>query len=70
MGDFPFKNPEVVRYNGPTLIIRGKNSQYVPDEVLPVIGQFFPKFEVQDIDSGHWVISEKPEAFRQGTLRT
>ena len=66
MGDFPFKNSDEARYNKPTLFVRGTRSHYVADEALPLIGQFFPKFELKDIDSGHWVISEKPEAFRQG----
>jgi len=37
----------------------------VPDEALPIIGQFFPRFELVDIDAGHWLISEQPEAFRK-----
>jgi hypothetical protein len=36
--------------------------------VLPIIGQFFPRFRLADIDAGHWLISEQPEAFRQGNL--
>ncbi|KAL8831563.1 MAG: hypothetical protein Q9191_000806 [Dirinaria sp. TL-2023a] len=66
MGDFPFKNPDEARYDRPTLFIRGTKSHYVADEALPLIGQFFPRFELKDINSGHWVMSEKPEAFRQG----
>ena len=66
MGDFPYKDPDMLRYDGPTLIIRGTKSHYVPDDVLPLIGQFFPKFILRDIESGHWVISESPEAFKQG----
>ena len=66
MGDFQFNNPDEVRYNGRTLIIRGTKSHYVADDVLPLIGRFFPVFKLIDLDSGHWVISEKPEAFRQG----
>lgn len=66
MGDFPFKDPERNRFDGPTLFIRGTKSHYVADDVLPVIGQFFPRFLVHDVDCGHWVISEQPEAFRQG----
>jgi hypothetical protein len=38
----------------------------VPDEVIPLIGEFFPKFELVDVDAGHWLISENPEAFREG----
>ncbi|KAL8953351.1 MAG: hypothetical protein Q9222_000778 [Ikaeria aurantiellina] len=65
MGDFPFRDPEEVSYKGPTLIVRGTKSHYVADDVLPLIGRFFPKFVLRDIDCGHWVISEKPAAFRQ-----
>ncbi|KAL8739271.1 MAG: hypothetical protein Q9181_000001 [Wetmoreana brouardii] len=66
MGDFPFKDPHEARFTGPTLFVRGTNSHYVADDVLPVIGQFFPKFVLHSIDCGHWIISEQPEAFRQG----
>lgn len=66
LGDFPFKNPDEMRFNRPALFVRGTRSKYVPDEALPIIGQFFPLFKLVDIDAGHWVISEKPEEFRQG----
>lgn len=69
MGDFPFKDPYEAHYDGQTLIVRGTKSHYVADDVLPLVGRFFPIFKLIDIDSGHWVISEKPEAFRQGTTR-
>lgn len=48
---------------GPALFIRGTESGYVPDELIPDIGRYFPNFEVRDIESGHWVISEKPKEF-------
>lgn len=51
------------RFSGPSLFIRGTESQYVPDEVLGDIGLYFPNFEVRDIKAGHWVISEKPQEF-------
>jgi pimeloyl-ACP methyl ester carboxylesterase len=66
MGDFPYKDPAEVQFKKPALFVRGTRSRYVPDEVIPVIGQFFPKFEVADVEAGHWVISENPEAFREG----
>ena len=69
MGDFPFKDPDEAHYDGQTLIVRGTKSRYVADDVLPLVGRFFPTFKLIDIDSGHWVISEKPEAFRQGITR-
>lgn len=66
MGAFPYTDPSKVRFEKPSLFVRGTHSKYVPDEVLPLIGQFFPRFELVDIEAGHWVISEKPEEFRQG----
>lgn len=68
MADFPFRDPDEARYEGPTLFVRGTKSHYVADEALPVIGRFFPRFELLDIDSGHWVISEKPEEFCRGVV--
>jgi pimeloyl-ACP methyl ester carboxylesterase len=68
MADFPFKDPDVVRYEGPTLVVRGTKSHYVSDETLPVVGRFFPKFEVLDVEAGHWVMSEKFEEFKTGVV--
>lgn len=70
MGDFPHRDPAKVRFEKPALFVRGTKSKYVPDEVLPLIGQFFPRFQLVDIEAGHWVISENPEPFRQGELHT
>lgn len=66
LGDFPFKDPSEVRFEGDALFVRGTKSKYVSDEALPVIGSFFPRFRLVDIDCGHWVISEQPEEFRRG----
>jgi len=66
LGDFPFKDPEAVRFEKRALFVRGTKSRYIPDEALPIIGKFFPRFELEDIDAGHWVISEQPESFRRG----
>lgn len=65
-GDFPYKDPNEIRYEKPALFVRGTKSKYVPDELLPLIGQFFPKFRLVDVDAGHWLISEQFEAFRLG----
>ncbi|KAK5109429.1 hypothetical protein LTR62_006988 [Meristemomyces frigidus] len=65
MADFPFKDPEDARFGGRTLFVRGTKSHYVADEMLPIIGRFFPKFQVADVEAGHWLISEKPEEFRR-----
>lgn len=68
LGDFPYKDPSEVRFVKRALFVRGTHSKYVPDEALPIIGQFFPRFELADIEAGHWVISENPEAFRRGNF--
>lgn len=69
MGDFPYKRPEERRFDKPALFVRGTKSRYVADDVLPAIGQFFPMFRLVDIEAGHWLISEQPEAFRQAVVR-
>jgi pimeloyl-ACP methyl ester carboxylesterase len=66
MADFPFNNPEEHQFSKRALFIRGTKSHYVSDETLPIIGRFFPRFELVDINCGHWVISEKPEEFIKG----
>lgn len=67
MGSFPY-HPDKIRYERPALFIRGTKSRYVPDEVIPIIGRFFPCFRMKDIDAGHWVISEKPHEFKDAVV--
>jgi pimeloyl-ACP methyl ester carboxylesterase len=69
MADFPFTDPDKTRFNKPALFVRGTKSHYVTDETIPIIGRFFPRFELVDVEAGHWVISENPEGFRRGELR-
>lgn len=64
MGDFKLL-PEQHRFKKPTLFIRGKYSKYVTDEMIPLIGRFFPRFQIKDIDAGHWVQAEKPAEFKE-----
>ncbi|KAI1339025.1 alpha beta hydrolase fold family [Xylariaceae sp. FL0016] len=68
MGDFPFKDPAAARFEKPALFVRGTHSKYVADESLPLIGQFFPRFQLVDIEAGHWLISEKPAEFLQAVI--
>lgn len=69
MSDFPWREPGKVKYDGPTLVVRGTKSRYVSDDTLPAIKKFFPNSEVADIEAGHWLISENPEAFRQVAVK-
>ena len=66
MADFPFKGDDPARFPGPALFMRGTKSHYVADDTLPAIGKFFPRFQLADIEAGHWIVSENPEGFRQG----
>lgn len=51
-------------YDGPTLFIRGANSDYITDDDVPQIRTNFPHAEVVTIDgAGHWVHADAPEAF-------
>ena len=51
-------------FSGPTLFIRGARSGYVRDAHLPRIRQLFPQATIVTIaDAGHWLQSEKPDAF-------
>lgn len=53
IGGFPW-HPDRTRCEKPALFVRGSKSHYVPDEVIPIIGRFFPYFRMKDIDAGHW----------------
>lgn len=68
MADFPYREPGAVKYDGPTLVVRGTKSRYVGDDSIPAIKKFFPNSEIADVEAGHWLISENPEGFRQGKL--
>ncbi|OQE89504.1 hypothetical protein PENNAL_c0014G04941 [Penicillium nalgiovense] len=69
MADFPFKESDNLQYNGPTLFVRGTRSKYVSDDTVPAIKKFFPNAQIADVEAGHWLISENPEAFRQAVVK-
>ncbi|GMM31151.1 Imo32 protein [Martiniozyma asiatica (nom. inval.)] len=62
VSSWPF-NYTKSRWNGNSLFIRGTQSAYVADEYISSIGLFYPSFELEDVDAGHWLISEKPHEF-------
>ncbi|QSS50297.1 abhydrolase domain-containing protein [Histoplasma capsulatum var. duboisii H88] len=64
LAGFPFNTSNNTKFEGPSLFIRGTRSHYVQDQTLPIIAHFFPNYRLVDIDAGHWVISENPEAFK------
>ncbi|QGF24461.1 alpha/beta fold hydrolase [Raineyella fluvialis] len=58
--------PEEVEgtWDGPTLWIKGANSDYVLPEYAPAMRRYFPNtLQVTIKDSGHWVHTERREVF-------
>jgi esterase len=51
-------------YLGPTLFIKGERSDYVNEDDLPDIHQWFPEASLVTIpNSGHWVHADNPSFF-------
>lgn len=57
--DFKASKP----FDKPTLLIRALNSPFINDDAIAEMRKLFPQTEVRSIDSGHWVISERPHEF-------
>lgn len=54
------------QFNGPTLFIKGAESDYILPEHRPVILQYFPSAQAKVIQgTGHWLHAEKPAAFNK-----
>ena len=67
MAGFPY-TPGDWRFDKPALFVRGTQSRYVADETIPLIGEFFPRFQIADVEGGHWLISENVEGFKKVVL--
>lgn len=53
---------EDAMYDGPTLFLRGSNSNYILDEDFTEIRNHFPKAEIVTISkAGHWLHAENPD---------
>lgn len=53
-------------FPGPTLFIKGENSDYILPEHEAAIRMLFPNFEFRMIaDAGHWLHGEKPVTFNR-----
>lgn len=54
------------QYCGPTLFIKGEQSDYIVAEHRPAINQFFPSANAKIIQgTGHWLHAEKPKVFNK-----
>ena len=53
-------------YDGPCLVLRGANSDYVSDAMLPALKQVLPNARVVTLkEAGHWLHADQPQAFQQ-----
>ncbi|KAK2859903.1 hypothetical protein FQN49_004602 [Arthroderma sp. PD_2] len=68
LAGFPFTESDDVQFGGPALFLRGTRSGYIKDKSMPIIRHFFPDYKLKDIDAGHWLISENPEAFKTAVV--
>ncbi|XP_040116962.1 protein ABHD11 isoform X3 [Oryx dammah] len=59
--DFPARQET---YSGPTLFLRGGNSQFLPPSHYPEIRRLFPRAQMQTVpNASHWVHSDRPQDF-------
>ena len=55
-----------LRYNGPTLFIRGENSPYISPGNYPAMHALFPNHRLESISgAGHWVHADAPRRFTE-----
>ena len=53
----------------PSLFIRGGNSDYISDNDIPKLRQYFPNSEFKTIEgASHWVQAEKPHEFTKTVI--
>jgi esterase len=51
-------------YQGPTLFVKGGDSDYIKSEYQPEVVRLFPKAQLKIMQgAGHWLHAEKPKAF-------
>lgn len=56
-------------FNGPTLFINGRKSDYYAEGDDQAIRKIFPAAQFVTLDTGHWVQAEKPQEFSQAVLQ-
>ncbi|KAF6759822.1 mitochondrial protein [Ephemerocybe angulata] len=60
--EFPYdySAPERPIWSGPTLVIGGLQSEYHVYDYREAFERFFPKYQLEILDTGHWVQAERP----------
>lgn len=62
--------PEGIKFDKPSLFIKGGKSNYITKEDEALISQHFPKAEIAEIPgAGHWVHAEKMDEFYDEVIR-
>lgn len=56
-------------FDGPTLFINGKKSDYYQASDDVQIKKIFPRAQIVSLDTGHWVQAEKPREFAETVLQ-
>lgn len=52
-------------FEGPTLVIRGENSDYIQPQHYALFETYFPQCQWVVLKAGHWLHAEQPDAFAQ-----
>lgn len=53
-------------FDGPAMVLRGAESDYVQDDMLPTLRAVLPRARVITLkEAGHWLHADQPEAFQQ-----
>lgn len=56
-------------YEGPTLVLRGGDSHYVADNMLPRLREVLPRARMVTLkNAGHWLHADQPEAFQEAVI--
>ncbi|CDK28973.1 unnamed protein product [Kuraishia capsulata CBS 1993] len=58
---WPFSDDDT--FEKRSLFIKADHSPFVSEEEIPMIKQHFPNYDFVSMNSGHWVVTEKPDEF-------
>ncbi|KAG6831519.1 hypothetical protein H0H92_009787 [Tricholoma furcatifolium] len=65
LGSFPYVPDGLNQWRGSTLVVKGAKSDYINDGNILSFKTFFPKMQLEVLDTGHWVHAEKPHEFKK-----
>ncbi|GMM37480.1 putative hydrolase [Saccharomycopsis crataegensis] len=65
IGDFPEHEISKRKFNGPSLFLKARNSDFITQDTVPMIYHYFPRTSMKTFPTGHWLISEQPQKFME-----